>query len=135
MFPQLSDGRLVTAVDSDSTLDLIAAADVGDVVARAFADIAAFDHQELDLAAESLTFSEIGRVITDVTGSAVTVDHLGAESARAAGSHAGVVESQQWASVEGYRVDLAASASLGVDYRSFARWAREHRAEFSVATR
>ncbi|WP_081906736.1 MULTISPECIES: NmrA family NAD(P)-binding protein [Actinomycetes] len=132
MFPQLREGQIISALEQASTLDLIAASDIGRVASAAFTDVAAFDHQEFDLAAESLTMTEIGEIVSSVTATPIQVNHLDAESASAAGTHVSVVESQLWASVEGYQVDLASAARTGIDYRSFAQWAKDNRERFAV---
>ncbi|MET0698071.1 MAG: hypothetical protein ABWY93_00270 [Mycobacterium sp.] len=57
--PTLASGRLATAYKPETRLDLIAAADVGRAAADAFECPERFHRQEIDLAAESLTMSEI----------------------------------------------------------------------------
>lgn len=132
MFPSLRRGVIETAMDVDARLDLIAAADIGRVAAAAFVAPDRFHAQEIDLAAESLTIGAVAALIARATGRPVTAQHLPAERAIAAGNHAGLVESQRWASVEGYRVDLARSRSWGVALESMADWTMRHRAAFDV---
>ncbi len=132
MFPRLAFGEITTAMRPDTRLDLIAAADIGRVAAAALCDPEQFDHQEIDLAAESSTMSEVAAVIADVTNSPVSARHLDPDQAVAAGAHRGVVENQVWASVEGYKVDLDRAARRGFDLRSFADWAAEHESRFVV---
>lgn len=132
MYPQLSEGSIVTALEPDTRLDLIAAADIGRVAAAAFADPARFDHLETDLAAESLTMSEIAASLTQVTGTSVHARHLDLDGVVSAGTHPGVAENQVWASVEGYRVDLGQARRYGIELQGFADWAREHREDFAL---
>lgn len=132
MFPLLSQGMVNTAMAKGAKLDLVAATDVGRVAVAAFSDPARFDGQEIDLAAQSLDTDEIAAVIADVTGKPVVARHMTPEEAIAAGNHAGLVSSQQWASVEGYKVDIARAHAFGVALESFADWARRHRDDFIV---
>lgn len=126
MFPSLARGVLESAMAPESRLDLVSAADVGAFAAAAFRDPLRFDHLEMPLAAESLTMAEVAATISSVSGRPLTARHLSAPDAIAAGNHAGVVESQLWSSVEGYRVDLATARSYGVELQSFADWAQRH---------
>lgn len=132
MYPQLSGGSIVTALGPQDRLDVIAAADIGRMAAAAFADPIRFDRHEIDLAAESLTMSEIAETLTRVTGTAVHARHLDLDAVVAAGTHAGVAENQAWASVEGYRVDLERATRYGLDLQSFENWALDHRDEFDL---
>lgn len=133
MFPRMRSGFITTAMSPQTRLDLIAAADIGRVAAAVFDDTSGrYHHRELDLAAESLTMSEVAATISAVTGSAVAAQHVSAEDAVAAGTHRGVVENQLWASAEGYRVDSAQARGHGVPLQSFRDWAADHAAQFAV---
>lgn len=132
MFPSLARGAIDTALKADTRLDLIAAADVGRFAAAGFADPARFDRQEIDLAAESLTMTEVAETIASVTGRPIVAKSMSGAEARAAGNHAGLVENQQWASVEGYKVDLHRAWSHGIALERFRDWAERHRSAFQV---
>lgn len=132
MFPELQRGLVATAMDADARLDLIASEDVGRFAAAAFADAARFDGQAIDLAAESLTMTEVARIIGAVTGNDVTARTLTSEEAHAAGHHVGLTSSQQWANVEGYKVDLGRAKSRGIPLMSFSEWADRHRDAFAI---
>ncbi|MCX4095691.1 NmrA family NAD(P)-binding protein [Nocardia sp. alder85J] len=135
MFPQLAKGEITTAMAPETRLDLIAAADIGRVAAAAFADSAHFDRQEIDLAAESLTMSEVAAVLTQITGRTVRARHLDPEGAVAAGSSRGPVQNHQWLSAEGYRVDLSQMPRWGFHPVTFADWATEHASDLVVGQR
>lgn len=132
MFPSLARGVIATALKSETRLDLIAAADVGRFAAAAFADPARWDCQEIDLAAESLTMGEVASSISKATGRTVTARALPAKEAIAAGNSPLVTGSQEWANVEGYRVDLDRARSHGLTLESFAEWADRHRLDFEL---
>jgi uncharacterized protein YbjT (DUF2867 family) len=128
MFPTLSQGRLATAYEPETRLDLIAAADVGRVAADAFEYPERFHRQEIDLAAESLTMAAIARVLTEVTGTDFSTTFLRPSEAVGVGYSPGVVDSQRWATVEGYQVDIRACRDRGIRLDGFAAWAMQHRA-------
>lgn len=132
IFPQLSGGAIVTAMAPESRLDLIAAEDIGRMAAAAFDDPARFDRREFDLAAESLTMTEIAATLTAVTGTAVRARHRELDAVVASGTPAGVAENQEWVSAEGYRVDLGRARQYGIDLRSFADWALARRDDFEL---
>lgn len=132
MFPLLASGFLGTAMTKGVPLDLVSAADVGRFAAAAFMNPPPFDKQDIDLAAEALDMDSVAARIASATGKPVRARYLTEVEAIDAGHHAGLVSSQQWASVEGYKVDLARAASFGVELETFAAWAQRHRNDFVV---
>ncbi|MEU1994172.1 NmrA family NAD(P)-binding protein [Nocardia gamkensis] len=135
MFPRLAEGKITTAMDPETRLDLIAASDIGRVAAAAFADPARFDRCEIPLAGEALTMSQVASVLSDITGATVEALHLSPADAKAAGIPGGVIQNQQWLTVEGYRVDPSISTRWGFELQKFADWAAEHQAQFVVGKR
>ncbi|WP_294358399.1 NmrA/HSCARG family protein [uncultured Sphingomonas sp.] len=135
MFPGFARGAIETAMKPDTRLDLIAAADIGRFAAAALADPARFDGREIDLAAESLTMTQVAEVLSAVSGKPVVARSMKGADARAAGVMPGLVESQQWANVEGYKVDLDRANGHGITLERFADWAarRRDRIEIGVA--
>ncbi len=133
MYPQLVEGSIVTALEPDTRLDLIAAADVGRTAAAAFARPELFRGHEIDLAAESLTMTEVAETLTRVTGTRVRARHLDVDAVVDTGIHVGVAESQAWASAEGYRVEIGRESRYGLKFQSFADWSHEHRSDFSLS--
>lgn len=135
MYPGLATrGAIEHVMGSDTRLDLIAAADVGRFAAAAFADPNRFDRAEIDLAAESLTMDEAAAAITAATGKPVTARSMSSKEARDLGNMPGLTESQKWASLEGYKVDLAAANGRGIALERFADWARRHADEFQIGS-
>jgi uncharacterized protein YbjT (DUF2867 family) len=136
MWPSLEkSGRIVTAVEMDTKLDMIDPADLGRFAAAAFANPDHFHGQEIDLAAEALTPVEIAEIISQATGKTVPVVHVTAEEAKAQGVPPGVVQSEEWDNVEGYKVDLDKAGSYGIKLTTFAVFARKHASEFSIGNR
>jgi uncharacterized protein YbjT (DUF2867 family) len=136
MYPPLvRDGVIETAMAPETRLDLIDSADIGRFAAAAFADPARFSGQDIDLAAEALTMTEIAATISEVTGRKVEVDHLSPEEAIARGNHPGFVTTEAWLNVEGYKVDLEKARSRGFELTSFAAWAERHAGDFVIGSR
>ena len=132
MFPSLVRGAIDTAMTPQTRLDLIAASDIGRIAAAAFADPARFAGEEIGLAAEALTMAQTAEIISEATGKPVVARSLSPDEAVAAGVNPGFVSSQEWASVEGYKVDIARANSFGIALESFADWARRHRSDFDI---
>lgn len=125
MFPGLEvRGVIESVMDAGVPLDLIAADDIGRFAAAALTQPGLLHGQDVDLAGDSLTMGEVAAVISQATGQAVSAQQVTADEALALGNHAGLSESQAWASVEGYRVDLAGAAARGIPLTTFADWAR-----------
>jgi len=133
MFPALAArGRIETALEPGTRLDLIAADDVGAFVAAAFDNPDRFNGHSIDLAAEALTMEEIAAKIAVFTGKSVTAVSLSEGDAVASGVNPGVASSQAWNNVEGYKVDLAAARAWGVSITSFDKWVANHRDQFVI---
>lgn len=133
MYPGLKPRAAIeTAMAEDSPLHMVAAADVGRFAAAAFADPIRFDKQEIDLAAEALTMAEVADILSDTLGRPVAARHYPAEEAVARGNPPGLTESQQWASIEGYKVDTKAANGHGISLERLSEWARRMRDRFDI---
>ena len=126
MFPHLKHGEIASALHPQTRMQLIAAHDVGAFAAAAFGEPGRFASQDIDLAAEALTMSEVAGTLESVLGRAVTVVALAPEQALARGLAPGWVRSQEWSNEVGYQADIAGLARWGVPLTSFASWARSH---------
>lgn len=133
MYPGLKPRAAIeTAMDADRRLDFVAAADIGRFAAAAFANPLRFDRQEIDLAAESLTMAEVAAIVSEVTGRHVDVRHYTPEEAASIGNNPGLTESQQWANVEGYQVDVEKAKCRGIELERLADWAKRMRSRFDI---
>jgi uncharacterized protein YbjT (DUF2867 family) len=134
MQPGLAQGaELVTAMAPDTRLDLIDPADIGRFAAAAFADPDRFNGQDIDLAADSLTAAQIASAIAVATGKSVAPVHTDPEDAIARGFMPGLVLSEQWCDVEGYKVDIAKAESHGIPLTPFSEYARRHADAFVIS--
>lgn len=133
MYPGLTGRVIETAMGPEARLDVLAASDVGRLAAAAFADPARFSGQEIDLAVAKVTMAEIAALISAATGKAVSAQSLPPDVLIAKGYFPGLVDSQIWATLEGYQVDLARAASFGVTLGTPQDWVSRHAQRFDFA--
>ena len=132
MFPHLKEGKIISAFKADTRLDLVAPEDIGAFARAAFDDPAKFNRQNIDLAAESLTMSEIADALRAATHKNVVAVHVSPGDAVKAGLFSGWVNSQEWSNEEGYRVNVEAVKAYGLPLTSFAQWALAHRSDIVI---
>jgi uncharacterized protein YbjT (DUF2867 family) len=133
MYPGLKPRAAIeTAMEPDTRLHFIAAADVGRFAAAAFADPSRFDKQEIDLAAEALTMTEVADIVSNAIGKKVTAEHYSEKEAVDRGNPPGLTESQVWASVEGYKVDTQQANSHGITLERLSDWVARMRERFDI---
>ncbi len=126
MFPHLREGRIVTALERSTRMQLLAADDVGAFTLAAFERPERFSAQNIDLAAEALTMDEVAAQLTRALGRGVTAESVSPEAAVTAGLHPGWVRSQEWTNEVGYRADIKALARYGIPLTSFSAWVHRH---------
>lgn len=133
MFASLRQrGRFETAIEPDTRLDWIAAADIGAFAAAAFADPKRFHGHEIDLSAECVTLVETAAKIAAATGKPVSAVTFSEEEMLAQGHHPLHVSGQVWDNVEGYKVDLDAVRSWGVPLTTLDQFIEQHRDKFVI---
>ena len=132
MFPQLRDGRILTALLPQTRMQLIAADDVGAFACAAIVDPRNFDHCNIDLAAEALTMSEVAATLSSILGKHVAARSASPDEALASGLFPGWVRSQEWTNVVGYRANIAELARYGVRLTAFAEWIGRHASAISI---
>ena len=133
MFPFLEEsGQLDTAVLPATRLDWIASNDIGAFAAAAFADPERFHGHEIDLAAESITMDELAAKLASGVGKPVSAASYSKKELVARGYHAGVVQSQLWDNVEGYKVDLEQPRSSGLPLTTLDEFIAQNRDKFVI---
>ncbi len=133
MFPTLAQrGEIDTALEPGTRLDWIAPDDIGAFAAAAFANPGRFHGHEIDLAVESVTMSELAAKISEATGKPVSAVTSSEEDLVARGYHAGMIRSQIWDNVEGYKVDLDGVRSWGVPLTSLDAFIEQNRDKFVI---
>ncbi|MGH8386607.1 MAG: NmrA/HSCARG family protein [Pseudomonas sp.] len=127
MYPSFVRGKLETAILPETRLDMVAAADIGAFAVAAFKDPARFNGHSIDLAGESLTMDEVTSKLSSGTGREVRAQSLTEGEALAHGISAGVISSQIWDNVEGYKVDIETARKWGVQLTAFEKWVEKNR--------
>lgn len=133
MFPSLAErGQFETAIELDTPLDWIAAADIGAFAAAAFADPDRFHGHEIDLAAECVTLVELTAKLTKGIGKPVSAVTFSEEEMIANGHHPLHVASQVWDNVEGYQVELDGVRKWGIPLTTLDQFIAQHRDKFVI---
>jgi uncharacterized protein YbjT (DUF2867 family) len=123
MFPDLLDDGLVTALKPDTQLKLVAADDIGRIVAAAVLDPARLNGAEIELGGDSLTMPEIAAALSAVTSRSIIATSLPAQEVIARGQFPSWVTSQEWQVVAGYPATPANSKAYGISPITFVEWA------------
>ena len=123
MFPDLINDEIVTAMTPTTKLVLVAAADVGRVVAAAILDPERFNGAAIELAGDALTMAEIAETLSAATGRTITATSMTPEQVFARGQFPGWVESQEWQVAAGYPATPADAERFGITPMTFQKWA------------
>ncbi|WP_367371079.1 SDR family oxidoreductase [Pediococcus parvulus] len=132
MYPRFKQGEIRTAVLADTRIDHIAMTDVAKFVVAAFADPKMFNHQSIELAAESLSYSEIAATISAVTGKTLKVVTLSPDEALAEGMHIYSVRGDEWNNTVGYNVNIDLLKSYDIKLTSFKEFAEKNKKQFKI---
>lgn len=130
-FPKLKNGCIETQLDATTRLDMIAAEDVGHFAAAALQDPRRFNGMSIDLAADSLTMTEVAAILQDIKGVPVKAVFTSVAAALDAGANPELVRSYEWDDVEGYKVDIQALSTYW-PLMTFREWATRHRGQIIV---
>jgi uncharacterized protein YbjT (DUF2867 family) len=122
MFPGLAEKReLAVAYNPDTRLDLISYVDIGKFAAEAFESPAEYTGKTIALATESLTASEIAKVLSNEEHGEVQVKYLTDDEAQElVRQKRPAILSQLWNKNVGYSVDLEKLKPYNVSCMSFA---------------
>lgn len=149
MHPLLAQGKLVSATQIDTKIDMMNVDDQAKLIAHAFQNFAAFDKQEIDLAGDSVSLAEVADVLSEVTGKKVEAFYQLGDELLANQEYGETLRqvypqfdpamivkanlsSQEWFNTDGYLVDIAKANSYGVKLSSFREWAERHKDEFVI---
>lgn len=125
-FPGLDRGELVTAFTPETSLVLAAADDVGEAAAAAIQDPERLNRQEIELAGDSLTMSQVAAVLSQASGRPMTARSVSPDEAVAHGMFRGWVDSQLWSNEVPYPAKPEDSRRLGLSPTTFAQWAERY---------
>lgn len=122
------DGRrMVTVIEADRPIPLIAPEDVGGAAAAAIDDPARFDRVTLQLAGDLLTLPQIAQILSRLDGKEYSVQSGTVEEAIAAGMHPGVAHGVTYMNVAPVLARPEIARSYGLSPMSFEAWARRQR--------
>ncbi|WP_243791681.1 NmrA family NAD(P)-binding protein [Saccharopolyspora gloriosae] len=125
LFPRGTEGGLVTVVNPDTHLSLVATADIGSAAAAAIAEPERFHEVELELAGDFLPMKRIAEVLSDALGTQLTAPDMTEAEARAAGMP-GMGASHEYLNVIGQPARPEFATELGLPTTTFEQWAAEH---------
>lgn len=133
MYPKFIQREIRTATFPDTHIDHIAMTDVAKFAVAAFADPEKFNHHSIELAAESLSYSEIAATISAVTGKTLKVVTLSPDEALAEGMHIYSVRGDEWNNTIGYNVDIDLLKNYGIKLTSFKEFAEKNKKKFEIS--
>ena len=125
LFPRGIEGGLVSVLNPETRLALVAVDDIGRAAAAAIAAPEQFDGVELELASDYLSMTEIAEVLSRALGTQLSAPDMTEEEALAAGMPA-YAASHEWLNVAGQPARPQYARSLGIPLTSFEEWAQEH---------
>ena len=121
-FPDLVDGKVITAAVPDTVMAFICADDLGTAVAAAVADPNRFHEAEIEMAGDALTFTEVAEVLTKATGREITAVFASFEE-QSQRIGAPTADSQVWHGRVGYPARPQHVAEYGVSTTTLEQWA------------
>jgi uncharacterized protein YbjT (DUF2867 family) len=128
MFPDLSERRIVTAIEEATQIALVAVDDVGCAAVAAIADPPRFSGRAVELAGDLLTAPQIAAQLSAVSGAEIRVETNSPEAEIARGRSPGWVLSQQWLNAFGYPARPSHMEAFGLAPTTFSQWLRGRQA-------
>jgi uncharacterized protein YbjT (DUF2867 family) len=125
LFPRGVGGGLVSVLNPDTRLSLVAVDDIGRAAAAAVADPQRFDGVELELASDHLSMTEIAEVLSRALGTPLPAPDMTVEQALAAGMPA-MGAGHEWMNAVPQPGRPEYARALGLPLTRFDAWAREH---------
>lgn len=133
LFPRGVEHGLVSVLNPETRLSLIAVADIGEAAAAAIASPERFDGVELELAGEHLSMTQIAEVLSRVLGLPLAAPDMTEQEALAAGMPS-MGASHEWLNVAGQPARPRYARDLGIPLTSFEEWARRNLPASSSST-
>ena len=132
IFPNIKEGYIENNYRIDTKLDLISALDQTKFVADAFENIEKYDKKEVDLASESLTFTEMTETIFRIFNKKIKVIYTEVSELLKEGVHKISIDSNEWHVLEGYKVDINKVKSYGIKRTSFEEFCKIYKDKFDL---
>jgi uncharacterized protein YbjT (DUF2867 family) len=125
MFPDLREGRFVTAIHEITPLALVATSDIGQAAAAAFSEPQRFSGRKLELAGDLLTLPQIAALLSTAFGAEIEAKTTSPEAESARLRSAGWVLTQQWLNAFGYPARPSHMEALGLRPTTFSQWLQD----------
>lgn len=128
MFPDLPQGKLVTATSPQTVLALINTDDFGAAVAAAVTEPDKFHQAEIEFAGDALTHPQIAEVMSKAAGREIVVVSATLEEQQqrlGAAMGTAVADSQIWNDHVGYPARPHHAAQYGLTTTTFEQWAAQ----------
>ncbi|MEV0219087.1 NmrA family NAD(P)-binding protein [Streptomyces sp. NPDC050704] len=125
LFPRGIEGGLVSVLNPETRVSLVAVDDIGRAAAAAHSAPERFDGVELELASDYLSMTEIAEILSRALGTQLSAPNMTEEEALAAGMPA-YAASHEWLNVAGQPGRPQYARALGIPLTSFEEWAQEH---------
>ncbi|MBW1877014.1 MAG: NmrA family NAD(P)-binding protein, partial [Deltaproteobacteria bacterium] len=124
----LNGDTLVTALDPETSLQMVAVKDIGKVGARAFTHAEEMNGSEIDFAGDAVTMQAAAKVVSSILGRPITYSRIPIEAVRENSEDFALM--LEWFDKVGYDVDIEGVASrFGVPMTRLTDWARDHAAQ------
>jgi uncharacterized protein YbjT (DUF2867 family) len=125
LFPRGIEGGLVSVLNPETRLSLVAVDDIGRAAAVAITAPERFDGVELELASDYLSMTEIAEVLSRALGTRLSAPDMTEEEALSAGMPA-MGAGHEWLNVVGQPGRPQYARDLGIPLTSFEEWTQEH---------
>ncbi|WP_327025114.1 NmrA/HSCARG family protein [Micromonospora sp. NBC_01739] len=126
LLPRGIEGGLVTVLQPETRLSLVAVDDIGQAAAAAIAAPERFHQVELELASDYRTMTEIAEVMSRALGVPLTAPRMTDEEAVAAGMPSFGAVSHRFVEVAGQPARPQFARDLGIPLTSFEEWAAQY---------
>ncbi|MGW2841063.1 NmrA family NAD(P)-binding protein [Streptomyces sp. NPDC001493] len=124
MFPDLPEGKLVTAASPQAVMALICSDDLGAAVAAAVAEPGKFHEAEIEFAGDALTHTEIAETLSKAADREITAVFVSREE-QDQRLGAPTTDSQTWNDRVGYPARPHHAAHYGLTMTTFEQWAEQ----------
>ncbi|WP_382466226.1 NmrA family NAD(P)-binding protein [Streptomyces noursei] len=125
LFPRGIEGGLVSVLNPETRLSLVAVDDIGRAAAAALTAPERFGGVELELASDYLSMTEIAEVLSRALGTQLSAPDMTEEEALAAGMPA-MGATHEWLNVTGQPGRPQYARDLGIPLTGFEEWTRQH---------
>jgi uncharacterized protein YbjT (DUF2867 family) len=128
---RITEGKIVTAIDAERPLQLIAARDIGEFVATLLSQPERYLGRDIDIAADVLSIRQVAAVLSDALAKPIDV----VQQAPADVKSSQMMNMAVWFNEIGYSANIQAFREVVPGWTSFAAWVDANRAAILAAAR